>query len=69
MLVAFTIEVFLAIVHPVIHKVYVSRQLVAKVVFVVCLTALTYYTGLNIGIAKVFDNLCYTTYSWSFVNG
>jgi hypothetical protein len=68
MLVAFTIEVFLAIVYPVTHKVYISHRLVAKAVFVVCVMNLAYCTGLNMGVAKVVNNRCYTGYSWLSVS-
>ncbi len=64
MLVAFTAEVFLAIVHPVAHKAFVSRRLVAKVVVGVWILILIYYTGFHTGIADLVDNLCYPSYGY-----
>jgi hypothetical protein len=64
MLVGFTIEVFLAVVHPLTHRTYISRRLVVKVVVAVWSLSLVYYTGFFLSFAGIVNNLCYPSYNY-----
>ena len=63
-LVCFTIEVCLSIVHPVAHKRYISHRLVTVSVIACWLFSTIYHLGVLIGVSRVVDGLCYIGYEW-----
>jgi hypothetical protein len=65
MLVAFTIEVFLAVVHPMAHRVHVNRLLVVKVVVIAWILIVFYSTVYFLTLSGLVDNLCYLGFNLS----
>ena len=66
-LTAFTIEVWLSIVHPIIHRRFVNRRLVTLTIIIFWLLAIVYQLSILIGVSRVVNGLCYVGYEWSKV--
>lgn len=63
-LAAFTIEVYIAIVHPVFHKNHFHHKLVAVMVVGAWIIGVSYCMGMSMGIARVINGICYVTLGW-----
>lgn len=66
-LAAFTIEVYMAIVHPVTHKNVFNRRLVTILVVVAWIIGIGYPLGTHMGIASVVDGMCIPFDRWASV--
>jgi hypothetical protein len=64
-LAAFTIEVYMAIVHPVTHKNIFNRRLVTITVVCCWVFGIAYNVGVAMSIAYITDGVCYLDYSRS----
>ncbi len=63
-LAAFTIEVYMAIVHPVKHKHIFSHRLVALMVAGAWVISIGFLLSVPLGIAKVINGACFPAYGW-----
>ncbi len=66
-LAAFTIEVYMAIAHPVRHKNVFNHRLVALMVTAAWMIGIAYTLGIHLGIARVINGSCYGSYGWSAI--
>lgn len=66
-LAAFTVEVYVAIVHPVRHKAIFSHRFVALLVAIAWLIGITYPLGVYLGIARVLNGVCNVLWGWPAV--
>ena len=63
-LVAFTIEVYLAIARPLQHKVIFARPVITVSVVIVWLLSAIYSLCISAAVARVVNDLCYIGYYW-----
>ena len=64
-LVAFTVEVYLAIVHPVRHRLIFSYRIITISVSIIWIASITYPAVVFMVLSRVVDGLCYVAYEWS----
>ena len=64
-LAGFTIEVFLSIVHPVLHKNFFKRRLVVLIVIFCWLSSFALNFGVNFASTRIINGYCYLYYDWA----